>query len=212
MKTIIFDFDGTLADSLDVIIEIFDRMTGKANNLTQAEMAELRHLPIPVVARRLGISPWAAPWLLWRGRFLMNRYIQNVPPYAGVETVLRELHSAGYKLIIVSTNSRRNIRVFLRQYGLGQYFSRVYGGVGLFSKSAALRKVLARNHLDTSDCIYIGDESRDIEACEAIGLRCIAVMWGFANAGFLIKHNPVALVEKPSELPEIINRFLGKAG
>lgn len=211
MKTVIFDFDGTLADSLDVIVEIFEHITGKSANLSREEMAGLRHMPIPAVAKRLGIPVWRAPWLLWRGRRLMSRYIQQVPPFAGVESVLQNLQSKGFRLIIVSSNSRANVRKFLSHYGLHGYFHRVYGGVGLFAKAGALRNIMNRNHLKPDDCVYIGDETRDIEACQSIGLRCIAAKWGFADPVFLESHNPTALAGSPQELVPIISKLFNEA-
>ncbi|HET7320147.1 MAG TPA: HAD-IA family hydrolase [Candidatus Saccharimonadales bacterium] len=211
MKTVIFDFDGTLADSLDVIVEIFEQLTGKRSQLSREEMAGLRHLPIPAVGKRLGLPMWKVPYLLWRGKRMMAKYIEQVPPYSGVEDVLKDLQHAGYQIIIVSSNSRANVRIFLKHYGLSAYFHRVYGNVGLFSKAAALRKILARNHLHMNDCVYIGDETRDVEACQSIGLRIVAAKWGFADPVFLESHNPTALAGSPKELIPIISKLFAEA-
>jgi phosphoglycolate phosphatase len=211
MKTVIFDFDGTLADSLDVIVEILERLTGRSGQLGKKEMAELRHLPLPVIAKRIGVPLWRVPWLLWRGRRLMAKYIQDVPPYSGIDAVLNDLQTQGYQLIIVSSNSRANVRKFLQHYGLEGYFYRVYGGIGLFSKAEALRKILVRNKLHVGNCIYIGDETRDVEASQSIGLKIVAVEWGFADPIFLESHKPDALAREPKQLIAIINHLLPNA-
>ena len=207
-KTVIFDFDGTLADSLNVIVEIFEQLTGKHGQLTQKDMAELRHLPIPVVAKRIGVPMWRVPFLLYRGRWMMQKRINEIVLYKGLDDVIAKLHEQDYRLLVVSSNSTRNIRAFLRNNNLEQYFTHVYGGIGLFDKAAALRKVLARNRAQAGECIYIGDETRDIEACQSIGLPVIAVQWGFADPKFLVRHNPLALVKTPAELLSVIKKSL----
>ena len=206
MNTVIFDFDGTLADSLNVIVEIFQDMTGKAAGMPKSELLQLRHSPIPIVAKRLGVPLWKVPFLLWRGRRMMQKRIDEVVLYRGLDQVIKHLHTEGYRLLVLSSNSTHNVRAFLRRNKLDTYFTHMYGGVGLFSKASALRKVMARNRVHVQDCIYIGDETRDIEACQSIGLRVIAVEWGFADPKFLEKHNPTALVKTPAELLPAIQR------
>lgn len=200
MKTVIFDFDGTLADSLNVIVEIFEELTGKHGQLTKKDMAELRHLPIPVVAKRIGVHMWRVPFLLYRGRRIMQKRINEIVLYKGLDDTISKLHADGFRLLVVSSNSVHNVRAFLRNNNLEHYFTHVYGGVGLFDKASALRKVVARNRTQVAECIYVGDETRDVEACQSIGLKVIAVEWGFADPKFLAKHNPLALVKTPAEL------------
>lgn len=205
MKTVIFDFDGTLADSLGVVTAVFEQLTGKAvQQLSPREMAELRHLPLLAVAEKLGVPRWQFPYLVWRGRQLLTPRIAGLEPFAGVPAALKALHEQGFKLLLVSSNSVHNVRHFLRLHGLDTYFAHVYGGVGLFSKTAALRRILRRNRLQLTDCVYVGDETRDIEACQALGLRVIAVEWGFADPRFLAEHQPTALVKTPQDLEAAI--------
>ena len=208
MKTVIFDFDGTLADSLDVIVDILEQLTGKHGALNQKDMAALRHLPLPVVAKKVGIPLWRVPFLLWRGRHMMQKRINEVVLYKGLEGVIKTLHGQDIRLLVVSSNSTHNVRAFLHHNNLDMYFTHVYGGVGLFDKASALRKVIARNRTHTAECVYIGDETRDIEACQSIGLPVIAVEWGFADPRFLASHNPLALVKTPAELLAAIQKSL----
>lgn len=209
MKTVIFDFDGTLADSLNVIIELFEQLTGKSTDMPKEDMMKLRHLPLPVLAKRMGIHWWRVPSLLYQGRRLMRERIDEIVLYEGLAEAITALHQDGYKLLVVSSNSTHNVRAFLKNNKLEHCFTHVYGGVGLFDKAAALRRVVKRNRLQTAGCLYVGDETRDIEACESIGLNCIAVEWGFADPRFLAKHRPFALVKTPAELQAVIQRSLG---
>ncbi|HSX36990.1 MAG TPA: HAD hydrolase-like protein, partial [Patescibacteria group bacterium] len=99
MKTVIFDFDGTLADSLDVITEIFEQLTGqRVHELSKREAAELRHMPLLQVAERLHVPKWRVPFLMFHGRQLFARRLAQVKPFAGTQAALQELYADGYAL------------------------------------------------------------------------------------------------------------------
>jgi phosphoglycolate phosphatase len=73
----------------------------------------------------------------------------------------------------------------------------VYGDARLFGKDRLLRHIQALGH---ERLIYVGDETRDIEAAKRAGAKSIAVAWGYNNAAILKRHNPDKLVFEPSEI------------
>ncbi len=201
MATVIFDFDGTIADSFDVIVDIFGSITGKREKVSDEEMAELRGQSLQAVAKHIGIPMWKIPFLLTRGRHMMGRRMDQIPVFEGIGKVIEQLHAEGHELMIVSSNSKRNVRKFLKQHHLYKYFTEVRGNAGLLGKSRILRRVVKSNNFKMKDCIYIGDETRDVLAAKAVGMRVIAVTWGFASASFLESMHPTALAH---ERPDII--------
>jgi phosphoglycolate phosphatase len=201
---IIFDFDGTIADSFGVIVDVFEKLTKQPHKLTPAEIDGLRDLPLLSVAHRLGVSNWQIPFLLTRGRWKMAGRLREVMPFEGMPAVIEKLHAEGHELLIMSSNSHRNIKKFLKQHHLNNYFVDIKGGVGMFGKPRALRRLLRSNNLKPKDCYYIGDETRDVEAALAVGTRSIAVLWGFARDEKLIELNPTANASSPQDIIRII--------
>ncbi|HZM64470.1 MAG TPA: HAD-IA family hydrolase [Candidatus Saccharimonadales bacterium] len=197
---LIFDFDGTIADSFKVNISIFCQMTGRSPDLPRAEIERLRQLQTRQILKELGISLWQIPGLLKQGRAEMHRRIGEVRPFATISPTLKELQSQGHKLYILSTNSRQNIETFLQKHNLQHLFSEICGGIGLFGKRPAIKTILRRNNILPSDCFYIGDETRDIKAGTKAGIRTIAVAWGYMDERALAPTHPYALIRKPSEL------------
>jgi phosphoglycolate phosphatase len=202
MKTLIFDFDGTLADSFELVMEIAHELTG-SEQIASSEVKRLRQLPLMKVIQELHIPLVRLPRLVFKGRQKMHERIGEVQPFPGMPETLQALHAAGHHLLVISSNSEMNVRSFLRANKLESYFDGVYGGVAVFNKSSALRRVIKRNRLDTDSCYYIGDEVRDVIAASKVGVEPVAVAWGYQAPEALTKYHPFALAKKPAELLDI---------
>lgn len=207
MAAIIFDFDGTIADSFEVIVDIFEHITKRPERLSEKQIAELRGYSLQTVAERLHIPRWRLPFLLTRGRRMMSRRIDEVPVFEGVPKIFEELQAEGHELFIVSSNSSRNIKKFLKRHHLYTYFTDIKGSTGLLGKSRAIKSVVRANSFDIKDCVYVGDETRDILAAKTINMRIIAVCWGFANAEFLQSLHPTALAHEPQDIIRILEEL-----
>jgi phosphoglycolate phosphatase-like HAD superfamily hydrolase len=206
--TVIFDFDGTLADTLVASIRIFEKLSNRKVPFNDEEIAHLRGLTAFNVVRELRIRPWRVPWLLVRGRAMMRREMETIKVFADMETVLAELKQAGVPMYIMSSNSPGNIRRLLEAHGWDGYFKRVYGNVGIFGKTKMLRRIIARNQLMAQTAYYVGDEGRDIEAAKRAGMHSVAVSWGFNSAALLQHHHPAEMATTPAELSAIFRRLL----
>lgn len=204
MAAVIFDFDGTIADSFDVVLHVFYEIT-RHEPFTAEQIAELRQVRSPrKLAKLAGLSPRQAPRVFIRGRTLMARHMGEIKPFPGTEPALAGLRREGHRLFVMSSNSQRNVREFLRNHSLQQYFEGIYGGVGLLSKAGALNKVLRQNRLDPADSFYIGDEVRDILAAKRTDVRAVAVAWGYNDVSVLESEAPFAIAKSPKALPKIV--------
>lgn len=205
MAAIIFDFDGTLADSFDVLVRAFYEVNKHSQQISEEIITELRGKSLPAILKKLDISWWQAPFLLVRGRRAMAKHIDRVRPFKGIPEVVKALDASHNKLFIMSTNSTVNVRQFLRTNNLQTYFTHVYGSVGLFGKAKKLRKIIKHNHLKHELCVYVGDEGRDIEAAHDVGVKSIAVAWGFSSVDLLEQLKPSAFARQPHDILEIID-------
>jgi phosphoglycolate phosphatase len=204
MKTLIFDMDGTLADSIEVALDVAHDITGLPR-LSDEEIARLRKMPPLKILRELKIPLHQIPKLASEFRRRMHERIEEVKPCRGVPTALKKLDQQDCHMLVMSSNSEKNVRSFLRTNHLEHYFSGVYGGVGLFGKSAALKRVMRRNKLTPKACYYIGDEVRDITSAKKAGVPVVVVSWGFQDAETLRQHNPDKVLAKPAELLNLID-------
>jgi phosphoglycolate phosphatase len=205
MATLIFDFDGTIADSLPVIMKIFHELT-HTPPISEAEISRLRRLPLHDLARELHVAKWRMPLLVWRGRRVMKSRVSEVGIFADIHDVIEELHARGHTLMVMSSNETDTIKKFLKHNKLDTYFMQIYGGVGLFAKSKALKKIIHDNKINRDKCYYIGDEVRDIEAGLSARIKQIAVTWGYNDEQVLKVYYPTALVTSPKQLLRVIDK------
>jgi phosphoglycolate phosphatase-like HAD superfamily hydrolase len=206
VKVIIFDFDGTLADTLDALVIITNRLAVEFGYKQTApeELAQLRNLSSREIVKQSGISIFKLPFLLKQVKLALGNDIQKLNPILGIKEALTHLKNEGNSLGILTSNSEENVSVFLRNQGMEDLFSFIYSGTSLFGKHKVIRKLMKDNNLKTEEVIYVGDETRDIEASKRINIKVIAVSWGFNSREALAKHNPDFLIHKPYELIEVI--------
>ncbi len=204
MKKIIFDFDGTLADSFETLLGLFGEITGRQQKLTAEEINKLRGSSIRQIMKHLKVRPWQIPRLALRAKRLMGPKIKDIKTFPELPAVIKDLHRDDYEMFILSTNSPDNISAFLKTNGLDSYFIRIYGDIALLRKSAALRKIIKQEKWAAKDVIYVGDEQRDVEAAHRAGIRIVAVSWGFNYAKVLEQAKPDALATTPQALLRLL--------
>lgn len=204
MARVIFDFDGTLADSLSVALEVANSMKF-TRPLTMDDYYALRNVPTREILKQLNIPVWKVPKLVTRGRKLLKKQADQINPHPGIAAVLPQLIADGHELYVVSSNSPELVRSFLRRHKLADHFNLVVGNIGIFGKAAALKRLRA-TFLLTEDVYYVGDETRDIDAAKKVGMRMIAVSWGYNGIEALGAHEPDYLVRRPSEIRKVVRK------
>jgi phosphoglycolate phosphatase len=176
----IFDFDGTLADSVPwfagVVNHLADRHGFK--RVRELDHDRLRGYAPRKLLAALDVPLWKVPLIAYHLRSLMTRDIDQISLFEGVDRLLRRLSQAGVMLAVVSSNSYENVRQILGpdNVALIETFS---CGVSIFGKAAKLRGVLGTCDVPPAEAIYIGDEVRDIEAAREAKVASGAVSWGY---------------------------------
>lgn len=205
MAAIIFDFDGTIADSFDYVAGFLANEAGQQLTIDQVEA--LRGQSMASIGRQFGHSWFKLLRLFFKGRRRMHKAIEQVKPFEGMPEVIKKLHAEGHELFIVTSNTVENVHKFLHHYELHMYFLEVYGGAGLLGKPRYLKKLLKEQNLEKDYALYIGDEMRDVTAAQSIELRIIAVTWGFSKPSELEALGPTAIAEKPEDIIKILEEL-----
>lgn len=209
VKTVIFDFDGTIADSFDTVLKIANRLALEFGYTPARpdEIKQLQNLSSREIIQYTHVPWYKLPFILRRLKSEMNQEIGKLMPFSGIHDALTQLKLHGYPLGIVTSNTDENVRFFLEKYDLAGLFDFVRSGVPLFGKARVINQLLKAYPLGRDRVIYVGDETRDVEAARKTRIRVVAVCWGFNSKQALEEADPDALVEHPLELMEAIARL-----
>ncbi|OKH16551.1 carotenoid oxygenase [Fischerella major NIES-592] len=206
-KVVIFDFDGTIADTVDALVSIANRLAKEFGyvQITPEELALLRNLTSREIINYSGISVFKIPFLVKKIKGELKSKIPELKPITGMKEALINLKNAGHRLGIITSNSKDNVTEFLRINELDNLFEFIYSGITIFGKTTIINNLLKQKQLKPEEVIYVGDETRDIEASKKANIKVVAVSWGFNSPEVLAKQNPNYLIDHPSELLDVVN-------
>lgn len=205
---LIFDFDGTIAKTMLAAKKILDRLSLELNfrKIGNREIEELRGKKTEEIIKISGISLRKVPSAVKKARLLLADEISNLKPVKGMKGVLAQLKKEGCEIGILTSNSKENVEIFLDKNNLN-LFDFIYSGSSIWGKSSVIKDLIKKRKLNSRNIVYIGDETRDIEASRRAEIKIIAVTWGFNNEEILKKQNPDYLAKQPKELVEILSNF-----
>ncbi|MBC5797159.1 HAD-IA family hydrolase [Sphaerospermopsis sp. LEGE 00249] len=205
-KVIIFDFDGTIADTVDALVNIANRLAVEFGyvQISANELTLLRNLTSREIIRYSGISLFKIPFLVKKVKGELKNKIKDLESIPGIKEALIELKNKEYRLGIITSNSQENVSAFLKCHDLDYLFEFIHSGVTIFGKTTIINNVLRQKQIKPQIVIYVGDETRDVEAAKKANIKVVAVTWGFNSPEALAKENPDFLINHPSELLEVI--------
>jgi phosphoglycolate phosphatase len=208
-KVVLFDFDGTIADTYQAIANITNQLSTEFGYkaLDSEELLLIKNLSSREIVKRSEISIFKLPFLVRRVRAELSKEIAGLNPITGIDRVLWELKSRGYVLGIVTSNIKENVEVFLAKNELNFIFSYIYSSTAIFGKHRIINQLIKDNQLNNSDVIYVGDETRDIRSARKSNVGIVAVGWGFNSAEILKEYQPDYLVDNPQELLDAIDCY-----
>ena len=201
MKTILFDFDGTIADTIPEIYKTLESLSSEFGYqpLTPQEENALRDLSLMQIIQKLKFPLWKLPFLIKRTQEEMYKKIPTIQVIPGMQSVLRTLQVKGYRMGIITSSKKDSVEEFLNNNGLS-FFDFLYTGSNLFGKERKIKKAMQAHGFTKENTIYVGDEARDIEAAKKIPVQSIAVTWGFNSRKILEEYNPDNIIDSPREL------------
>jgi phosphoglycolate phosphatase len=204
-KLVIFDFDGTLADSFEWFLGVVDELAAKHKfrMFDRAELDDLRGSSATKVLAHLDVPRWRLPAIGRHLHQLAARDAEKISLFDGVDRMLTALVECGVTVAVVSSSAENNIRRILGPENVAR-ISHFECGASLFGKRTKLRKVLRRCGVNARQTLCVGDEVRDIEAAKAEGIPFGAVGWGFTHLHALREHDPDEIFATVGEIAACI--------
>ncbi|GAB3542398.1 HAD-IA family hydrolase [Noviherbaspirillum agri] len=204
---VLFDFDGTLADSFPWFLKTINSLADKHGfkRIAQDEVDELRRLSSRDLMAHLGLPLWKLPAVTSDMRRLMTASATAISLFGGVRGMLEQLSASGIALGVVTSNTEDNVRTILgdSHVPLVRHFE---CGASMFGKKAKFRKVMKAVGIAPEHILCVGDEIRDGQAASEAGLDFAAVGWGYTDPAALAPYSCAAPFANAAELTEWIIR------
>jgi len=208
IKYVIFDFDGTLADSGEIAFRAMNAMAERQGfrTLDWSEIEAIRKMNVKERSRYMNIPLLKIPKMAQEFYTYYKEHMVDMNLNEGIIELLKNLHDSGYKLAVISSNDEENIRSFLTVKDIDN-IDDVLCSSHVFSKDRIINKFLRQKKLAPSEVLYIGDETRDITACRNSNVRIAWVDWGLDVKENAEKLKPDYMISQASQIVDILEKL-----
>lgn len=209
-KTVIFDLDGTLLNTLDDLADSTNYALSKFGYPTRTidevrqfvgnGVAKLIERAIPEGKNNPNFEKCLA---IFKENYAQNMY-NKTAPYNGIIEMLSNLKSKGIKIAVVSNKFDLAVKELCKKYfeGVIDFAAGENEAQGIKKKPApdTVISVLNEFNFASEDAVYVGDSDVDIMTAKNSKMPCISVTWGFRDEKFLLENGATILINAPSEI------------
>lgn len=209
-RLVIFDFDGTLADSLPWFRSVWGELAEQFGlpKLTPEEMEAMRGLSGREVMHKLRVPAWKLPKMVQHMRAVKLEAAASTPLFDGVHELLAALRVSGVRVAIVSSDSEASVRRVLGEETSGQVWQ-FDCGAAVFGKAAKFKRMVRLARVAPHEALSVGDEVRDIEAAKKAAIPSAGVSWGYTLPQALAAQCPELMFDT---FPQMSAYLLGQEG
>lgn len=212
MKALLFDLDGTLVDSLPLILETSHRALRElGQDRSDGEIQALIGLPLIDTGEVLLGPGYGEPYLHAYQRHFRTLEWQ-VQAFPGIAALLADMQAAGAHLAVVTSKRRQSALDTLAESGLADYFPVLVTAeddCGHKPEPGPALAAMVKLAAKPADCLFIGDSLFDTGCANQAGIKSCAVTWGAGSAAEL-RGTATWLAETVPELRQVLYAFLNQ--
>ncbi|MBM7707234.1 pyrophosphatase PpaX [Chryseomicrobium aureum] len=208
-KAVLFDLDGTLIDTNELIIQTFQTVLDEKFPGKYSRESILPFLGPPLYETFTQVDPTKVDDLIAAYRkWNVENHDSMVQAFPGVVDTVKELHARGIQLAIVSTKRNEMIERALNLMAIREYFSAV---IGLDDVKNAkpdpepVQLALSKLNVAPEVALMVGDNFHDIMAGRAAGVDSVAVAWSIKGLDYLLAFEPKFTLHSMDELLTIVD-------
>lgn len=210
LNLILLDFDGTIADTFAETVKIFNQFAKKYGYrvVEDHEIENARSMNVWELLKFVQVPKHKVPFLLRKGRAMLYQNLDKIQVFEGIPNLLKFAEENQIPCGVITSNSKKNVERFIKLNDLPNIHF-VKSSSRLLGKSREFKRVIKKRKIEKDKTIYIGDETRDIEAAHESGVKVISVTWGYNSKGALKDHRPDFMVDTTDSLISILQDRIG---
>ncbi len=214
MKLILFDLDGTLADSLQDLADSCNYAL-QQNGFPTHPVEDYRYLVGQGVDRLLldaspkhahGAQQQAALKQSFR-QYYHRHFLDSTRLYPGIPAMLETLRRTGYQMGLLSNKPDAFVALIVEALSLSPYLDAYAGqrdGIARKPDPTAALQMMTQLGCSAADTCYVGDSNVDIQTAQNAGIRSIGVSWGFRGRAELEQSGADDVVDTPAQLTTLL--------
>jgi len=214
---LVFDWDGTLVDSIERIVTSLQHASKHAaeTDISETQAKNVIGLGLMEAISQLHpeLDAQSESGTLekiadaYRQHYLYDNPVP-APLFAGVQELLSDLRNAGYTLAISTGKSRAGLESSINEHNLAEYFatSRCAGENKSKPHPEMLYEILQQLNFAATQAVMIGDSEHDLKMANNANMPSIGVTQGVHDGATLAKHNPLVCLHKITELSDYLNQ------
>jgi phosphoglycolate phosphatase len=213
---LVFDWDGTLVDSIERIVTSLQHASKQAikTEISEAKARDVIGLglieAISKLHPELDITHQSTELENIADAYRQHYLFENTVPaplFSGVNELLDELHHEGYTLAISTGKSRAGLKQSIEEHNVADYFTttRCAGENKSKPHPEMLHEILHELNFSAEQAVMIGDSTHDLEMANNANMSCIGVTHGVHDEKTLEKHNPLTCLSNITELSDYLN-------
>ncbi len=196
-QAVIFDFDGVLANTfnlnLDLMKEFIKISSDELKGFHEGNIHQRSRLKLtPEIKEKF--------FNLQREKFTKDKFY---PIAQSVEKLARK-----FLLFINSSSTEQNVHFFLKMVEIEKYFSRILGLETDKSKVKKFQLIFKHYAIEPKDCVFVTDTLGDLMEGNRVGVKNLAVSWGYHKHERLKRGNPLKIIDQVEDLVPAINELL----
>ncbi|MFH1254237.1 MAG: HAD hydrolase-like protein [bacterium] len=206
VQWVVFDFDGTLADTLPLTMEFINKSCAELGCNPIKTEAFRENKISKIITDHLGwwkilSAPLFVSQLSSQCMDFFKENRDRITIFSGAKELL-EVLSTKYRLAIITPCEKEIVTQTLDKYGISRLFEGVYsdGFSLIWGIDVTIKKFLVDHKLNPDEVLYVGDQDTDIFACKKVGVKIISSTWGYNSRAFLEQATPDYLADSFDEL------------
>lgn len=210
-KAIIFDLDGTIADSSGCIVAAAQSIQKTLSLKPVTDNAVRRFIGRPLDAMLTDLFDIKGELVRKAVALYSTEYVRLTNTeehlFDGAIAMLKQLRKEDLLLAIATGKSQKGAEHATKRLGLQPWFDSIHGiipGTPGKPHPAVLMRAMRALDVHPEDCIMVGDTTFDLDLAHAVGVRTAAVSWGVHSLKILQTRNPSICVQTFDELLEWI--------
>ena len=201
VKAIVFDFDGVLADTYEMNLQLAKDFDEYGINTTEQTFKDAHKGNVYEGVKTPFSTGETVEYLQAQKERFQKEHLLPL------KHLLEELCKR-FQLFIISSTIDHNLLHFLKIDNYHVYFEKIYGGTVHKSKKKKFEMLFSEYGVSAQECLFVTDTVGDIREGKAVGVASIAVTWGYHDTEDLHAEEPYAVVDTEYKLLEAINRYV----